>query len=92
MDRGEWITKWVKAEHTGRKFRAVFKCNGDSDGLLCELRGREERQEDDQPAAGRERDPEDDGHGRLPGRRRSKPQGRDRDYRSNLERGTDETD
>lgn len=26
MDRGEWITKWVKAEHTGRKFRAVFKC------------------------------------------------------------------
>lgn len=26
MDRGEWITKWVKAEHTGWKFRAVFKC------------------------------------------------------------------
>lgn len=26
MDRGEWTTKWVKAEHTGRKFRAVFKC------------------------------------------------------------------
>lgn len=26
MDRGEWRTNWVKAEHTGRKFRAVFKC------------------------------------------------------------------
>ena len=25
--KGKWITKWVKAEHTGRKFRAVFKCS-----------------------------------------------------------------
>ena len=24
--KGEWITKYVKAEDTGRKFKAVFKC------------------------------------------------------------------
>lgn len=26
MDRGQWITKWVKTSPTGRKYRAVFKC------------------------------------------------------------------
>lgn len=24
--KGEWITKWIKAEDTGRKFKAAFKC------------------------------------------------------------------
>ena len=24
--KGEWITKYVKTEDTGRKFKAVFKC------------------------------------------------------------------
>lgn len=26
MAKGEWITKWVKAEDTGRKFTAMFRC------------------------------------------------------------------